>query len=978
MATNAVGTRLCDVLPESRVDTTAITLTVNARDGGFYEYRPKAVVRVANEKEVIALLGVAREMRLPVTFRAGGTSLAGQTVGEGIIADCSHGFTTIEVLDDGARVRAEPGPTAEMVNRVLRPYGRRIGPDPASIRVARIGGIIANNSSGMITGVKLNAYHTMDSVRFVLADGSVWDTAVRDEYERFARERRDLAQGLAALRDKVRADADLVALINKKFSIKCVTGYGINALVDFDDPLEILAHLLVGSEGTLAFISYVVLATVPLDPERSAALLLFDSLKTMANAIPTVEATGPNAVEFLDDASMQAVSGIDGLPDLVTTHPKGSAALLVDYQRTTQDAFRATVDAALPKLKALPGLIVMSDFSTTPASHARLWRVREDLFGIVGGARTPGTTVLLEDMAVPLDEFARLLTGLEALFAKHGYTDPGQGVQYGHASAGNAHFVLTADFTQQREIDRFMAFTEDSVVLVADELNGSLKAEHGTGRAMAPFVQREWGDKAYSVMKEIKKLIDPGDLFNPGVLINDDPAVFSKNIKRTPPVSPRIDKCIECGFCEHVCPSRLVTLTPRGRIQASRKHAELLAKGDDSAATELWRQYQYRGDQHLRSRWHVWDQVPGRDQRRRVLCRTACRTQQQGRGFSRLFAGTPLRRGQRIARGGLAMGVLANKTHSMEALTKALHKLIPFSPVWSPAIGRSPTPVFRARGRSRDRLFPCVRDADHGLLEPRKALGHRDRPYPRRPAGIKVRLPRSVTGVCCGRIWERRGYTAGRRYMANHLVESIWEWSDGGRVRVMCDITSCTKTILRDVVDQLTEANSERYRNITVVDIAPWLLEDVMPRLRVTRPKQSVALHPTCACVELGDRQAGTGDRRGVRATISDPRALGLLRHRRRPRLHVPRVERRCPARRARRACRASLRWLLLRRRAPARSASVNAPGTNTSPSSTSLKKRPGEARDIFQVRYLPDGGQVAVGLGHRLRRPQVDKHSVR
>jgi len=856
MATTVIGTRLCEVLPESRVDTSAITLTVNARDGGFYEYRPKAVVRVANEDEVIALFGVARELRLPVTFRAGGTSLAGQTVGEGIIADCSHGFTEIEVLGGGAQVRTQPGPTAEMVNRVLRPHGRRIGPDPASIRAARIGGIIANNSSGMITGVKLNAYNTMDSVRFVLADGSVWDTATQGVHERFAHERRDLALGLTELRDDVRADADLVALINRKFSIKCVTGYGINAFVDYDDPLEILAHLLVGSEGTLAFVSHVVLSTVPLDPERSAALLLFDSLETMADAIPTVEATGPNAVEFLDDASMRAVSGIDGLPDLVTTHPKGSAALLVDYQRTTQDALRATVAAALPQLKSLPGLIVMSDFSTTPASHARIWRVREDLFGIVGGARTPGTTVLLEDMAVPRDEFARLLTGLAALFVKHGYTDPGQGVQFGHASAGNAHFVLTADFTQQREIDRFMAFTEDSVGLVADELHGSLKAEHGTGRAMAPFVRREWGDKAYAVMKRIKKLIDPGDLLNPGVLINEDPAVVSRNIKRTPLVSPRIDKCIECGFCEHVCPSRLVTLTPRGRIQASRKHAELLAKRDDAAAAELWRQYQYAGINTCAADG---------------MCGTKCpvginvaeysaelRTERNNRLEASL--GTLLARRyaqvERIARGGLAMGVLANKTHSMETLTRAVHKLIPFSPVWSPAISRSPKPVFRREDSPEIVYFPaCVTRlmGSSNLKKPsvtETVLTLADR------AAIKVRLPKSVTGVCCGQIWEHRGYASGRRYMANHLVESMWEWSDGGRVKIMCDVTSCTKTILRDVADQLTEANAKRYGAITVVDVAPWLFEDLMPRLKVTRPKQSVAIHPTCACVELGvDKQ---------------------------------------------------------------------------------------------------------------------------
>ncbi len=856
MTTAVIGTRLREVLPEGCVDTTVITLTVNARDGGFYEYRPQAVVRVANEEDVRSLLAVAREMHVPVTFRAGGTSLAGQTVGEGIIADVSRAFTGIEVLDGGRRVKAEPGPTAEMVNRVLLRFGRRIGPDPASARAARIGGIIANNSSGMITGVKLNAYHTMDSIRFVLADGSVWDTAAEGESQRFARGRPDLAQGLAALRDEARADADLVALINRKFSIKCVTGYGINALVDFDDPLAILAHLLVGSEGTLAFISHAVLNTVPLDPERSAALLLFDSLETMANAIVPVAATGPNALEFLDHASLRAVSGIGGLPDLVRTHPKGSAALLVDYQRATQAAVHDAVAAALPELRVLPGLISMSDFSTTPESHALLWRVREDLFGIVGGARTPGTTVLLEDMAVPLDQFAKLLTGLEALFVKHGYTGPGQGVQFGHASAGNAHFVLTADFTQQSEIDRFMAFTVDSVVLVADELNGSLKAEHGTGRAMAPYVSREWGDKAYSLMTRIKKLIDPSGLLNPGVLTNGDPDVVSKNIKRTPPVSPWIDKCIECGFCEHVCPSRLVTLTPRGRIQASRKHTELLAKGDQAGAAELWHQYQYEGintcaaDGMCGTKCPVGINVADYSAELRTERNNKAETS-LGSLLARRYAEV-----ETIARGGLAMGVLVNKVHAMEVLTKTVHKLIPFSPVWSPAVGKSPKTVFRAQSTPEIVYFPaCVTRimGSSNLGKPSVAetvLTVADR------AGIKLRLPRSVAGVCCSQIWEHRGYASGRRHMANHLVESMWQWSDGGQVKIMCDVTSCTKTILREVADQLTDENLERYRRITVVDIAPWLLKDVLPRLEVTKPKQNVALHPTCACVELGvDKQ---------------------------------------------------------------------------------------------------------------------------
>ncbi len=852
MTTSAIAARLRELLPESRVDTTAITLIVNSRDSGFYEYRPKAVVRVQTEEEVRGLFRIARDLGLPVTFRAGATSLSGQTVGEGIIADVSTAFFRVEVLDAGARVKTEPGPTAEMVNRVLSPYGRRIGPDPASIRAARIGGVIANNSSGMVTGVKLNAYHTMDSIRFVLADGTVWDTSADGEHERFGREQPGLARGLRTLRDETMADAELVALITKKFSIKCVTGYGINALVDFEDPLDILAHLLVGSEGTLAFISQVILNTVPLDPERSSSLLLFDSLESMANAVPLIDRTGPSAVEFLDDTSMEAVLGIGELPEFIKTRGKGSAALLVDYQRATSESVKAAVAAALPELKALPGLVSMSDFTTTLEEHSHLWRLREDLFAIVGGARVPGTTVVLEDMAVPLDEFARLLNGLKALFARHGYTEAGQGVQYGHASAGNVHFMLTADFTQQREIDRYRAFIGDAVALVVDELNGSLKAEHGTGRAIAPFVSREWGDKAYSLMKRIKKLIDPDRLLNPGVLINDDPDVISKNMKLTPSVSLGIDKCTECGFCEHVCPSRLVTMTPRGRIQASRKHVELLAKGDKFAAGELWRQYQYEGINTCAADGMCATQCPVginvgdytaelRTKRNNKLELSL------GSLLAHRFAEV-----EKIARGGLRLGVLANRMHTIETVTKALHGLIPFSPVWSPAIGKSPLPVVRAVAQPEIAYFPaCVTRimGSSNLAKPSVAetvLRVADR------AGIKVRLPQSVTGVCCGQIWGHRGFEEGRGYIANQLVERMWEWSDGGRVRVMCDVTSCTKTILSEVDGDLSDKNRERYQQIDVVDIVPWLLADVLPRLEVTKPKQSIALHPTCASVELG------------------------------------------------------------------------------------------------------------------------------
>jgi D-lactate dehydrogenase len=739
-----------------------------------------------------------------------------------------------------------------MVNRVLYRYGRRIGPDPASIRAARIGGIIANNSSGMITGVKLNAYHTMDSVRFVLADGSTFDTADSGESERFAQERPALSQGLAALRDQVRADTDLVELIRKKFSIKCVTGYGINAFTDFDDPLDILAHLLVGSEGTLGFISHVVLNTVPLDPERSSALLLFENLEQMADAISPIEATGANAIEFLDDASMRAVRRIEGLPEFVKASPPGAGAVLVDYQRATQKQVHAAAAAAAPVLRALAGLSAMSEFTTTPEEHARLWRLREDLFAIVGGARQPGTTVVLEDVAVPLEEFARLLNGLKALFVKHGYTGEGQGVQFGHASAGNVHFMLSADFTDQREIDRYVAFMKDAVVLVADELNGSLKAEHGTGRAMAPFVSREWGDKAYSIMNRIKALIDPDALLNPGVLINDDPDVFSRAIKLTPPVSSLIDRCTECGFCEHVCPSRLVTMTPRGRIQASRKHVELLASGDDAAADGLWREYQYQGINSCAADGMCATQCPlginvGDYTAELRTARNNRLEESLGSLLARRFAEV-----EAIARGGLVVGALANRIHSVEAVTKAVHRLIPYSPVWSPAIGKSPPRLSRATSQPEVVYFPACVTRIMGSSNLDKASVQETVLTVADRAGIEVRLPKSVTGVCCSQIWGHRGYLAGERYMANHLVERMWEWTDGGRVPVMCDVTSCTNTILRELTNALTDESAQRYQQIRILDIVSWLATDVLPRLEITEPKRTVALHPTCASVQAG------------------------------------------------------------------------------------------------------------------------------
>lgn len=839
------------VLPPDQVDDSDLARAVYARDGSFFEYRPRVVVRANREDDVRAVLAVARSTGTPVTFRAGGTSLSGQTVGEGIIVDVSKGFSRIEPLDGGARVRVEPGPTGGLVNAVLARHGRKIGPDPASLRAARIGGILANNSSGMTTGVRYNAYRTLDAMRLVLVDGSVYDTAA--DGDRFRREQPRLAGGLAELRDEVRADPQLSALIRRKFAIKCVVGYGINALLDFDDPLDLFAHLVIGSEGTLAFVSEATLRTLPANPHRSSVMLLFTDASTAAAAVHAVAATGADAIEMIDDRSMRTCAHLPGVPGFVARHPTGACALLLDYQRASASELDAATTAAAPTLRELDGLLAITDFSADAGEHARLWRVRNDLFGIVGGARAAGTTILLEDVAVPLERLAALVDGLGVLFDRHGYHDS---VVFGHAGAGNVHFTLTQRFDVNAEARRYLAFTDDLVTLLTDDLAGSLKAEHGTGRAMAAFVEREWGPAAYAVMRRIKELADPDGLLNPGVVMNADPGVHGRNLKASPLVWQGIDACIECGFCEHACPSRTLTLTPRQRIQASRAHAALLAAGEDAAAARLWDEYSYPGIDTCAADGLCATQCP-------VKIDTGLYTDhlraERTSPVERRVATTAARRftaAERMVAGAIAAAAVFDRLggarrHPTTAATKVLRRLVPSAPVWSPALGRSPKRVHRDEATPDVVYFPaCVSRLLGSSTGGRPSVAQTVLTVADR-AGIRVRLPRDAVGACCSQIWEHKGYEDGRALMANRMVERAWAWSGGGRVPVLCDVTSCTRVLLTGLTDALTPANAERHAALRFLDLAEWLAADVLGRLVVTRPKGAVALHPTCACTQL-------------------------------------------------------------------------------------------------------------------------------
>ncbi|MDX1389470.1 MAG: FAD-binding oxidoreductase, partial [Acidobacteriota bacterium] len=285
------------VEPE-RVLTRAIDRLAFANDASVYRLVPKAVVRPRTIDEIRRLFRLSREHRLPLVFRAAGSSLSGQAITDGILLDISRDWKKIEVLDGGRRVRVQPGVIGGMVNRHLVRHGTKIGPDPASINTCMMGGILANNSSGMCCGVVDNAYHTLESITFVLADGTVVDSSRSDADDRLRAGSPALTKGLLEIAERIRTDDALIERIRSKYRRKNTTGYSINAFTDFSRPVDILSHLMIGSEGTLGFIAEAVLRTIPDDPVKYTGLLFFEDVPRACAAIAPLKDSGARALEL--------------------------------------------------------------------------------------------------------------------------------------------------------------------------------------------------------------------------------------------------------------------------------------------------------------------------------------------------------------------------------------------------------------------------------------------------------------------------------------------------------------------------------------------------------------------------------------------------------------------------------------------------------------------------------------------------------
>ncbi len=556
------------LLGGDRVLSRPIDLVRYASDASPYRLFPKVVIIAQNVEDVRKALAYARRCQESVTFRAAGTSLSGQAQGDGILIDVRRHWAGVEVEGGGRRLRARPGTILARANLALHPHGYRLGPDPASASACTIGGVVANNSSGMCCGTTQNSYKTLSSLSFMLPSGAFIDTAKPDAEREFAAAEPALAAGLMEIKREIEADPELTARLRKKFSIKNTTGYHMEAFLDGSTPLEIFRRLIVGSEGTLAFIAEAVFETVPDDQYRLTSFMIFPDMHAACAAVKPFVDHGAAAVELVDRASLRSVEGKPGVPERWKTLPENATGLLVEF-RAPSEAARAEAERTANATLAGMSLLEPAAFTRDPALAAQFWSVRSGLLPSVGGARPPGSSFILEDVCFPPERLADGALDLQALFGKHGY----EGIVFGHASAGNLHFLITPFLNDPKEIERYGAFMADVVDLVVGKYDGSLKAEHGTGRNVAPFVEREWGTKLAALMWKLKRLADPENILSPGVLLSKDPQSHLDNLQTAPIIETTVDRCIQCGFCEPVCPSRNLTTTPRQRIALRREMA---------------------------------------------------------------------------------------------------------------------------------------------------------------------------------------------------------------------------------------------------------------------------------------------------------------------------------------------------------------------------------------------------------------------
>lgn len=835
-------------IEQERIITQEAKRLAYGTDASFYRLVPKIVLRLKDLQEVIFAIQSCRELHVPCTFRAAGTSLSGQAVSDSVLITLTDDWRGHEIVDDGNKIILQPGVIGADANRYLAPFQRKIGPDPASINTCKIGGIAANNASGMCCGTAQNSYRTVDSMKIVFSDGTILNTADEASIAAFKQSHASLVSGIEALCQQVADNKELSDKIKHKYRLKNTTGYALNALVDYQDPIEVIEHLMIGSEGTLGFIAEITYNTVIEHPNKASALLVFATIEEACRAVTTLSKLPVAAVELMDGRALRSVADKAGMPSFIQSLDLEAAAILVESHASCQTTLDLQCKSVMDALAEYT-IIESMPFTSDAATVATLWGIRKGMFPAVGAVREVGTTVIIEDVAFPVENLANGVRDLQALFDRFQY---GEAIIFGHALEGNLHFVFTQGFDSQTEIDRYGKFMDEVAELVAVKYQGSLKAEHGTGRNMAPYVELEWGREGYQLMQQIKTIFDPQGLLNPGVIINDNPHSHIENLKPMPAADPLVDRCIECGFCEPVCPSRTLTLSPRQRIVLYRELQRRERAGEKIQASELEKVFEYQGIDTCAATGLCADRCPVGINTGDLVKKLRTAKYQKFTPIAKWTA-DHFSTTTAIARNGLRANQLASKVigaPTVGKLTNGLRSLTKGStPIWYPEY---PTANQHSLGSS---AFPITATEKKVVYMPSCAsrnMGQQADATDQRPltevtlslikkAGYEVIIPAQLSNQCCGMPYDSKGMNELATNKARQLEEVLWQASREGTYPVLMDTSPCAKRS----IEQFSQP-------MEVLEPTGFVSKYLLPHLDITPLNETVMLHVTCSSRRMG------------------------------------------------------------------------------------------------------------------------------
>lgn len=844
--------KVTQVLPKKRVFTDPLHTLAYGTDASFYRLIPKVVIWAENADEISQILQFSSELSLPVVFRAAGTSLSGQAITDSIMIVSSRDWKDMQINEDASLVTLQPSVVGQAANEFLLPHGKKIGPDPASIGSAMIGGIAANNASGMCCGIADNSYKTLKSMKIILHDGYQLDTASKKSCEDFEQSHGSLVEGIRNLSQRVRTDKTLHDKIARKFKIKNTCGYSLNALVDYEDPIEVIQHLMIGSEGTLGFIKDITFKTVPEYSNKASALMIFKNVKDACDAViamrtqcRTREADAEvDAAEIMDRAALRSVENEDGMPSFLKSLGETSTAVLVETRAKDAKTLDENITKILDTLAHIEPELPLN-FTKDVKEYTQYWKIRKGLFTAVGAARENGTTCIIEDVAYPIESLADGTLELQTLFKKYGYNEA---IIFGHSLDGNLHFVFNQKFENPEEIERYEAFMAEIAEQVASKYQGSLKAEHGTGRNMAPFVELEWGSDAYDLMKDIKRLFDPKNLMNPGVILNDDKNIHLKNFKMMPETNEHVDKCIECGFCEPSCPSNVLTFTPRHRIVSNRYMEVLKKEGREEELKEFKKLYQYDGIETCATC---------------QLCSLSCpvgidtgsltkilRANQKSGTWKKISSSLANNYGGLLGVGRVALStvkgvnvVIPNAV--MSGISGAITNLSGGSiPKWTASLPSGNNFKGKPTLKSEDKVVYFSSCINRTLANPKqgdeKSISEVVISLLER-AGFEVIIPDNLSGLCCGMPFSSKGFKEDGKQKSDELENILNQATEYGKYPVLCDMSPCTKTMLQNFKS-----------NLKIYDTVDFTHDILLERLDFKQVDDPIVIHTTCSTTKTG------------------------------------------------------------------------------------------------------------------------------